>query len=83
MILIAKKLIVGMIKLFSKILFQILNLFEYILFKLTKKKYLGYLYDQIRKNSYTKVKINNKMINFFTPNELIHVTEIYYEITQR
>ena len=71
MILIAKKLIVGMIKLFSKILFQILNLFEYILFKLTKKKYLGYLYDQIRKNSYTKVKINNKMINFFTPNEII------------
>ena len=71
MILIAKKLIVGMIKLFSKILFQILNLFEYILFKLTKKKYLGYLYDGIRKNSYTKVKINNKMINFFTPNEII------------
>ena len=71
MILIVKKLIVGMIKLFSKILFQILNLFEYILFKLTKKKYLGYLYDQIRKNSYTKLKINNKMINFFTPNEII------------
>ena len=71
MILIVKKLIVEMIKLFSKILFQILNLFEYILFKLTKKKYLGYLYDQIRKNSYTKLKINNKMINFFTPNEII------------
>jgi len=71
MILIIKKLIVGAIKLFSNILFQILNLFEYILFKITKKKYLPYLYDQIRKNSYTKLKINNKMIKFFTPNEII------------
>tara|TARA_B110000438_G_scaffold240875_1_gene239758 strand:- start:3604 stop:4500 length:897 start_codon:yes stop_codon:yes gene_type:complete len=71
MILTIKKLIVGAIKLFANILYQILNLFEYILYKLTKKKYLGYLYDRIRKNSYTKLKINNKMINFFTPNEVI------------
>jgi len=71
MILTIKKLIVGAIKLFANILYQILNLFEYILYKLTKKKYLGYLYDRIRKNSYTKLKINNKMIKFFTPNEII------------
>ena len=73
MILIVKKLIVGMIKLFSKILFQILNLFEYILFKLTKKKYLVYLYEQIRKNSYTKLKINNKIINFSLQTKLSNI----------
>ena len=71
MILTIKKLIVGAIKLFANILFQVLNLFEYILFKITKKKFFPYLYDQIRKNSYTKLKINNKMIKFFSPNEIV------------
>ncbi len=71
MILTIKRLVVKIIKFFSYILYKVLNFFEYILFKLTKKKYLVYLYEHIRRNSYTKVKVNNKVLNFFTPNEII------------
>ena len=79
MILTIKKLVVKIIKFFSYILYKVLNFFEYILFKLTKKKYLVYLYEHIRKHSYTKVKVNNKILNFFTSNEIIqHRIKTYF-----
>lgn len=71
MILTIKKLVINIIKLFSFGLFQVLYLFDNILFKIIKKKYLPFLYEHIRKNSYTKIKVNNRMLSFFTPNELI------------
>ncbi len=57
-----------MLKIFSKIIFYPLYYFDLVLYKLFRKKYLGFLYESIRQNSYTNIEISGKTVNFFTPN---------------
>lgn len=57
-----------MLYIFSKILFYPLFYCDLILYKLFRRKYLGFLYENIRQNSYTEVEVSGKKVNFFTPN---------------
>ena len=58
-----------MLKKFSYLIFSILNFFDRILKILTKKSYLIWFNDFIQEKSYQSVKILDKEIKFFCPNQ--------------
>lgn len=57
-----------MIRVFAKIIYSFLFFIDFIIQRLFKKKYLNFLYEFIRKNSYTKLNVSGADIKFFTPN---------------
>jgi len=59
------------IKKFSYIIFSILNFFDKIFTTLTKKSFLIWFYDFLEERSYKSIKILDKEIKFFVPNQLV------------
>ena len=70
-----------MIKKFSYIIFSILNFFDKIFTTLTKKSFLIWFYDFLEERSYKSIKILDKEIRFFCPNQLLkwRVDTIFYK----
>ncbi len=60
-----------MSKKISNFLYIILSFIDSILLIVLNKSFLIYFSEFYEKSSYKKVKILNKNINFFTPNQLI------------
>lgn len=60
-----------MFKKLVKIIYSLLSIFDYIFRKLFKKKFFLVLKELIEEKSYDKIKVNNKDIFFFCPNDLI------------
>ena len=61
-----------MLKKISFILYKILYFLDKLVFYIFKKKFIIYLKDLINKDSYKSLKILDKKINFFVPNQLIN-----------
>ena len=59
-----------MVKKLSYLIYRILNFLDFIFFKITKKRFMNYIYDFIRSESHSSIIINNQNINFFTPNQI-------------
>jgi len=59
-----------MIKKIVYVIYIFFFFINYIFNKITKKNFLIYLKEFIESNSYTKIKILNANIKFFTPNEI-------------
>ena len=52
--------------------YKFLKVIDYIIEKISKKKFLLYLKVLIENNAYKKIKIMDKMITFFIPNQLVN-----------
>ena len=59
-----------MIKKITYVIYIFFFFINYIFNKITKKDFLTYFKEFIESNSYTKIKILNKNIKFFTPNQI-------------
>lgn len=57
-----------MSKILAKIIYKLIFFIDFIIHKIFKKKILNFLYEFIRENSYSKINILDKEIEFFTPN---------------
>lgn len=55
----------------SFVIFKILSFFDFLFFKITKRKFLPHVRNFLENDSYNVIKILNKDINFFVPNNLV------------
>jgi hypothetical protein len=59
-----------MVKKLSYILYQIISFFDKFFYLITKKSFLVWFKDFIEEDSYKSIKILDKKINFFIPNQV-------------
>jgi FkbM family methyltransferase len=60
-----------MVEKLSFVIFRILSVFDFLFFKITKRKFLPHVQNFLENDSYNVIKILNKDINFFVPNNLV------------